>query len=50
MLIVDRGSMFYNRSQEEWFFFDIDVKGGDKTVALVAINAKGGDCWQIINR
>jgi hypothetical protein len=31
MLIVDRGSMFYNKSQEEWFFFDIDVKGGENS-------------------
>jgi hypothetical protein len=30
MLIVDRGSMFCNRSGEECFFFDIDVKGGEK--------------------
>jgi hypothetical protein len=23
--------MFYNRSWEEWFFFDIDVKGGENS-------------------
>jgi hypothetical protein len=59
MLIVDRGSMFCNRSGEECFFFDIDVKGGEKSSgeeirmhvgACIAINAKGGDCWQIFNR
>jgi hypothetical protein len=54
--------MFCNRSGEECFFFDIDVKGGEKSSggesresecnvgACVAINAKGGDCWQIFNR
>jgi hypothetical protein len=31
MLIVDRGSMFCNRSGEECFFLDIDVKGGEKS-------------------
>ena len=34
-------------------FFDIDVKGGEKNLgvgALVAINAKGGDCWKMFNR
>jgi hypothetical protein len=30
MLIVNRGSMFCNRSGDECFFFDIDVKGGEK--------------------
>jgi hypothetical protein len=66
------GVCFCNRSGEEWFFFDIDVKGGEKSRredlntcgclccaefrredlntihvgACVAINAKGGDCWQ----
>jgi hypothetical protein len=64
------------RSVEECFFFDIDVKGGErsrvrnvsvteeslngrmqrrvevklKLNASVAINAKGGDCWQILNK
>jgi hypothetical protein len=57
---VDRGSMFCNKSEEECFFFDIDVKGGEKSLgeeirmqcmgACVAINAKGGDCWKIFNR
>jgi hypothetical protein len=51
--------MFCNRSGEECFFFDIDVKGGEKSSgeeirmhvgACVAINAKGGDCWKIFNR
>jgi hypothetical protein len=51
--------MFCNRSGEECFFFDIDVKGGEKSSgeeirmhagACIAINAKGGDCWQIFNR
>jgi hypothetical protein len=32
MLIVDRGSMFFNRSGEECFFFDIDVKGRERSV------------------
>jgi hypothetical protein len=32
MLIVDKGSMFCNRSGEECFFFDIDVKGGEKSL------------------
>jgi hypothetical protein len=32
MLIVDRGSMFCNSSEEECFFFDIDVKGGEKSL------------------
>jgi hypothetical protein len=59
MLIVDRGSMFCNRLGEECFFFDIDVKGEEKSlgeeirmhvVTCIAINAKGGDCWQIFNR
>jgi hypothetical protein len=65
------------RSVEECFFFDIDVKGGERSRvrnvsgtdssligrmqrraewsnewsnASVAINAKGGDCWQILNK
>jgi hypothetical protein len=51
--------MFCNRSGEECFFFDIDVKGGEKISgeeirmhvgACIAINAKGGDCWKIFNR
>jgi hypothetical protein len=29
--IVDRGSMFCNRSGGACFFFDIDVKGGEKS-------------------
>jgi hypothetical protein len=61
-------------SVKECFFFDIDVKGGERRVrnvsvteeslngrmqrrievrilnASVAINAKGGDCWQILNK
>ena len=46
-------------SQGEHVFFGIDVKGGEKSSgediqmhvgACVAINAKGGDCWQIFNR
>jgi hypothetical protein len=33
-------------TQGEHVLFDIDVKGGEKNSgALVAINAKGGDCW-----
>ena len=31
MLIVYRGSMFCNRSGGACFFFDIDVKGGEKS-------------------
>jgi hypothetical protein len=53
--------MFCNRSREEYYFFDIDVKGGEKSSgeeeeirmhvgACIDINAKGGDCWQIFNR
>jgi hypothetical protein len=68
--------MFCNRSGGACFFFDIDVKGGEKSSGgesectlhvgacvpgeesecilhvgvCVAINAKGGDCWQIFNR
>ena len=50
------------RSEKECFFFDIDVKGGERSRvrnvsvteeslnASVAINAKGGDCWQILNK
>ena len=56
-------------SVQEYLFFDIDVKGGersrvqnvsvtekslngrmqrrDELIVSVAINAKGGDCWQI---
>jgi hypothetical protein len=30
MLIVDRGSMYCNSSGGACFFFDIDVKGGEK--------------------
>ena len=32
MLIVDKGSMFCKISGEECFFFDIDVKGGERRV------------------
>jgi hypothetical protein len=51
------------RAQGEQFFFDIDVKGGEKELSgsdaivggpnrlaqlfRVAINAKGGDCWKV---
>jgi hypothetical protein len=51
--------MFCNRSGGACFFFDIDVKGGEKSsggesecmwVLEVAINAKGGECWQIFNK
>ena len=31
MLIVDRGSMYCNSSGGACFFFDIDVKGGEKS-------------------
>jgi hypothetical protein len=32
-------------TQGERVFFDIDVKGGEKSLgAFVSINAKGGDC------
>jgi hypothetical protein len=59
-------------SEKECFFFDIDVKGGERSrvqnVSVtekslngrmqrraelnvsVAINAKGGDFWQILNK
>jgi hypothetical protein len=30
MLIADRGSMYCNNSRGACFFFDIDVKGGEK--------------------
>jgi hypothetical protein len=39
MLMVDRGSMFRNRSGEECFFFDIDVKGGEKSSGESSSNA-----------
>jgi hypothetical protein len=51
--------MFCNKSGEECFFFEIDVKGGEKSSGediqmhvgnCISINAKGGDCWQIFNR
>ena len=33
----------------EHVFFDIDVKGREKNRgAFVAINAKGGDCWHVL--
>jgi hypothetical protein len=32
MLIVDRGSMYCNSSGGACFFFDIDVKGGEKSL------------------
>jgi hypothetical protein len=36
-------------TQGECVFFDIDVKGGEKSLgAFVAINAKGGDCWHVL--
>jgi hypothetical protein len=37
-------------AQGERVFFDIDVKGGEKnrSGAFVAINAKGGDCWHVL--
>jgi hypothetical protein len=36
-------------AQGEHVFFDIDVKGGEKNLgAFVAINAKGGDCWHVL--
>jgi hypothetical protein len=36
-------------AQGEHVFFDIDVKGGEKSLgAFVAINAKGGDCWHVL--
>ena len=38
-------------AQGEHVLFDIDVKGGEKNLgALVAINAKGGDCWKTFYR
>jgi hypothetical protein len=41
----------FNSSGGACLFFDIDVKRGKKNSgALVAINAKGGDCWQMSNR
>ena len=69
------GVCFCNLSGEDCFFFNIDVKGGERSRvrnvsgtesslngrmqrrievrilnASVAINAKGGDCWQILNK
>jgi hypothetical protein len=36
-------------TQGECVFFDIDVKGGEKNRgAFVAINAKAGDCWHVL--
>jgi hypothetical protein len=36
-------------AQGERVFFDIDVKGGEKNRGVVvAINAKGGDCWHVL--
>jgi hypothetical protein len=36
-------------TQGEHVLFDIDVKGGEKNLgAFVAINAKGGDCWHVL--
>jgi hypothetical protein len=36
-------------AQGERVFFDIDVKGGEKDRgAFVAINAKGGECWHVL--
>jgi hypothetical protein len=36
-------------AQGERVFFDIDVKGGETNRgAFVAINAKGGDCWHVL--
>ena len=32
LIIVDRGSMYYNNSGGACFFFDIDVKGGESVV------------------
>ena len=38
-------------AQGEPVLYDIDVKGGENNSgALVAINAKGGDCWQMYYR
>jgi hypothetical protein len=41
MFIVDRGSMFCNRSGGACFFFDIDVKGGEKSSGGESLNACG---------
>jgi hypothetical protein len=32
LLIVDRGSMYYNSSGGACYFFDIDVKGGESVM------------------
>jgi hypothetical protein len=43
--------MYCNSSGGACLFFDIDVKGGEKNSgAVVAINAKGGDCWQMFTK
>jgi hypothetical protein len=36
MLIVDKGSMYCNNSGGACFFFDIDVKGGEKCLGGVS--------------
>jgi hypothetical protein len=37
-------------TQGEHVFFDIDVKGGEKSLgAFVAINAKGGYYWHVLH-
>ena len=36
-------------TQGEHVLFNIDVKGGEKSLgAFVAINAKGEDCWHVL--
>jgi hypothetical protein len=36
-------------AQGEHVLFDLDVKGGEKNLGVfVAINAKGGDCWHVL--
>jgi hypothetical protein len=58
MLIDDRGSLFLQQDQRENISsltlmskgekrFLLNVRGELSLNASVAINAKGGDCWQI---
>jgi hypothetical protein len=39
----------YATAQGEHVFFDIDVKGVEKSLgAFVVINSKGGYCWHVL--
>jgi hypothetical protein len=47
MLIVDRGSMFCNRSEEKCLFFDIDVKGGEKSPGGESSPGVESECMRV---